>query len=438
MKSHPFLSVASVLALLIVLVVSFPEKSLVVATGHPGDSTRTTDFSPRPIGLGQLSGNDYAIHVYDSGAYAHDGVILPVLEVLEERYATEGREFTAEYWFKLPSGYDSNGKELFDHHIPSEEGFWTAFQDGQLWAGIDTAEGSVPEAIHIHTGSGFNDETWHHYALVREINNPSPDRLCLYLDGVGSCYTDGSKPGYAPVSADIRPLRNRDGDAENNAPLYAIGARTSGTDRIEAWIDELRLSDVARYRDSFTPPAAPFTLDPNTVMLFHFDEGFGNKTNGLSSTNGLNLEGTLVENFGWYGLGATPLDSGDPGDAAHLDEMWAIGRFSLTLALISPNGGELWLTGNQYQITWMPGISTTYVSLSYSTDRFTSISHTIVASMPNTGAYTWMTPFTPSTTTRVRVADVLSPTLHDDSDADFILTDSIYYNYLPVILKDGS
>jgi hypothetical protein len=443
MKSLSVLSVVTVLTLLIAFVIPLPGGDLsVVANAHPGnpfpavDDTPTTDFSPWPTNLQQSAGSDYAIHVYDRGAYADDGVILPVFEVLEECYAAEGREFTVEYWFKLPPGYDRDGVELFDHHQPSREGFWTAFQYGQLWAGIDAVAGDTgPGAIHIHTGSGFNDGNWHHYALVRDLS-ALPHRLCLYLDGVGTCYADGSKPEYAPVSADIRSPRNLDGDDANNLPLYAIGARVTGAGPIEAIIDELRVSDVARYRGDFTPPTVPFILDSNTVMLFHFDEGSGNETNGLSSTGGLNLEGALVKDFDDYFF--DPLDPADPTDAAHLEEMWTTGRFASTLTLVRPNGGEMWLTGSQYQITWWPGISTTHVSLSYSTDRFTSISHTIVASMPNTGVYIWTTPITPSNTTYVRVADVISPSIYDDSDARFILTDIIYYLYQPVILKNGS
>jgi hypothetical protein len=446
MKSYSFLTVAVTLALLTTFGLPVPGGNLsVVMDAYPdvpfpsADGALPVGFgsSPQPTNLSpSATGSGYAIHVYDSGEYADDGVILPVFEALEARYAAEDREFTVEYWFKLPPGYDSDGKELFDHHQPSREGFWTAFQNGQLWAGIDTEPDEDDTAIHIHTGSGFNDGEWHHYALVRDLN-ASPDRLCLYLDGVGTCYIDGSKPEWAPVAADIRSPDNRDGSDDYNLPNYAVGARVTGAGYIEAWIDELRISDVARYRNDFTPPTGPFTLDSHTVMLFHFDEGAGNKTYGLSSTGGLNLEGTLVKDFDDYFF--EPLDPNDPTDAAWLSKMWAGGRFDSVppaLTLTSPNGGELWLTGNQRQIRWTSTGTTTHVGLSYSTDGFTAISHTIVASTPNAGVYTWTTPITPSATTRVRVADAVNPAIYDDSDADFILADTVYLVYLPVILKN--
>jgi hypothetical protein len=378
---------------------------------------------------------DYAIHVRASGTYSDDGVIVPVFEAIEARYAAANREFTVEYWFKLPSGYDSNSKELFDHHIPSNEGFWTSFQNDHLWAGIDTEPGNDSTAIHIHTGSGFNNGEWHHYALVRDLSG-SPDCLCLYLDGVGKCYVDGSVSQWAHVYEDIRPSNNRDGDSDNNYPFYVIGARTSGAGEIEATIDELRISDVARYRGDFTPSSVPFVLDTNTVMVFHFDEGAGNVTYGRDSNNG-SIEGILVQDLGWYGIGATPLDPNDPADAAWLAQMWTDGRFGSTvssLTLTAPNGG-LWLTGSPYPVTWTSTGTTTHVSLSYSTDGFTAVNQTIVASTPNTGVYTWTTPVTPSKTIRVRVADADDPAVYDDSDANFVVADAIYFVYLPCIHK---
>jgi hypothetical protein len=360
----------------------------------------------------------HAIYVRDSGTFYEDGVVLPVFEDLEARYAAANQEFTVEYWFKLSPGYNSNGTELFDHHIPSEEGFWTAFQNGQLWAGIDTEPYNDSAAIHLQTGSGFNDGQWHHYALVRDLN-ASPDRLCLYLDGAGYCYADGSEPQWASVSSDIRPSNNRDGDPSNDYPLYVIGSRTSGGGSIEASIDELRISDVARYRSDFTSPTEPFTLDAHTVMLFHFDEGSGNTTYGYDSDNNP-IEGLLVKNVGWYGVDPAPLDPYDPTDAAWLNEMWVSGHFdpsspTPSLTLTAPQGGDTWTAGTQEQIEWFSIGDLGNVRLEYSTDSFAT-SHIIEDSTANDGTYTWTIPDDPSTNAVVKVSSTLTPTISDSSD----------------------
>jgi hypothetical protein len=371
-----------------------------------------------PLSKSSPRAQDHAIYVRASGTYPDDAVILPVMETLEARYAAAGKEFTIEYWFRMTPGYDPSG-ELFDHHVPSNEGFWTAFQNDQLWAGIDTEPDNDNTAIHIHTGSGFNDGEWHHYALVRDLST-SPHQLCLYLDGKGSCYTDGSKSEWASVAEDIRPARNRDGDEENNKPLYVIGARTNGGGEIEATIDELRISDVARYRTDFTPVPTPFSLDAHTVMLFHFDEGEGNLTQGRDSENNL-YEGVLVKTFDNYGLYMTPLDPDDPRDAAWLDEMWVAGRFGSTpstVTLLAPNGGESWTVGTQQEIRWSSSGNVGNLHLAYSTDDFTT-SHSITSATANDGVYTWTIPENPSTNVLVSVSSVITPSISDTSDAAF-------------------
>ena len=431
MKPLPVFVATTTLVLIVVLTAP------VVTNAHLDDSFLSASSMQIARSHQSATAGDHAIYVRESGTYPNDAVILPVLEALEARYAAANCEFTVEYWFKFRSGYTSNGKELFDHHIPSNEGFWTAFQDGQLWAGIDTEPEKDETAIHVQTGANLNDGKWHHYALVRDLD-ASPDRLCLYLDGVGTCYTDGSNSQWAHVYEDIRPSENQDGDANNNKPLYVIGSRTSGAGKIEAVIDELRISDVARYRSNFTPPGAPFGLDARTVMLFHFDEGAGNVTYGRDSNNN-SIEGVLVKTFDNYGRNKTLLDPGIPADADWLSQMWVSGRFGSTtpsLRLISPNGGELWLAGSQHQIKWNVDEAIASVDLHYSTGSFTSISRTIVASTSNSGAYLWTTPITPSKTIRVRVASASNPAIYDDSDASFILASVIYPAYLPAILKN--
>ncbi len=109
---------------------------------------------------------------------------------------------------------------------------------------------------------------------------------------------------------------------------------------------------------------------------------------------------------------------------------------SLTLTL--PNGGESWPTGSQRQIRWSTTGTVAHINLYYSTDNFGS-RRDIALNIANTNAYTWTTPITPSTSVKVRVESVISPTVYDESNANFTLyTPGTFdhFVYLPLVLKN--
>jgi len=63
----------------------------------------------------------------------------------------------------------------------------------------------------------------------------------------------------------------RTGDAmpSNNTSSIVFGSNW------QADIDEIRVSNIARYSSAYELPTTPFTTDANTMCLFHFDEGTG-------------------------------------------------------------------------------------------------------------------------------------------------------------------
>ena len=115
---------------------------------------------------------------------------------------------------------------------------------------------------------------WTHLAMVRNSGNWS-----LYLNG--SSIAISGLTNQAPLT----PSTDSYVGAANHANSYFNGA-----------IDEVRISKVARYTSNFTPPSTPFTTDPNTVALYHFDDGSGLTTSDASG-NGNTL--TLVSAPGW-------------------------------------------------------------------------------------------------------------------------------------------
>ena len=92
-----------------------------------------------------------------------------------------------------------------------------------------------------------------------------------------------------------------------------------------------------------------------------------------------------------------------------------------TLTLTVPNGGENWHVGTVQNITWSSTGSIANVRLEYSKDEFVSDVHTIVASTPNDGSYSWTVSNDPSITVRVRVSDASDSSINDVSDADWAI-----------------
>ena len=112
-----------------------------------------------------------------------------------------------------------------------------------------------------------SDEVWHHIAVVRRIDG----WMALFVDGRLEAQANGP-PG------DISYRDGRPTDFAND-PYLVLGAEKhdAGTEypSYSGWLDEVRLSTVVRYPDSFPRPAAPFEPDDHTAALWHFDEGGG-------------------------------------------------------------------------------------------------------------------------------------------------------------------
>lgn len=68
-------------------------------------------------------------------------------------------------------------------------------------------------------------------------------------------------------------------------------------------MDELRISKIARYTSDFTPEHR-FTTDPNTLALYHFDEGEGDK---LTDSSGNGHHGKIV-GAKWAKVETAPID----------------------------------------------------------------------------------------------------------------------------------
>ena len=97
-------------------------------------------------------------------------------------------------------------------------------------------------------------DTWYHVAVCRDASN----NLRMFIDGseLGSTTADYTHD----ISAGSEQLR--------------VGSAYDGYYDFSGWIDELRISSIARYTSNFTPPTTPLhpaEVDEDCVLLLHLD-----------------------------------------------------------------------------------------------------------------------------------------------------------------------
>lgn len=97
--------------------------------------------------------------------------------------------------------------------------------------------------------------TWVNFALVRNSGNTR-----MYVNGTqsGSTYVDS-----------VNYIVNR----------FILGSDdyTVGGTPLNGYIDELRISNVARYTGNYTVATQPFIDDANTLILYHCDQANGSR-----------------------------------------------------------------------------------------------------------------------------------------------------------------
>ncbi|MCS6825246.1 MAG: LamG domain-containing protein [Caldilinea sp.] len=249
----------------------------------------------------------YALRFYGSGVRAPglDRVFIPI--DAPERPADIGAtDFTIEFWMRALAGENNGvarcdendgwiyGNVIFDRDIfgAGDYGdFGISLGDGRLVFGVSVGSGGTT----VCSSGRVDDGAWRHIAAVRTLSGA----LRLYVDGqlVGSAQSVGGNAGYRNGR-----LTNYPAD-----PFIVLGAEKHDAGAqypsFSGWLDELRLSNIARYSTAFSRPTAPFISDADTMALYHFDEGPAGPCMGtvfdVSGANG-------GPSNGWCAYGGSP------------------------------------------------------------------------------------------------------------------------------------
>jgi hypothetical protein len=129
------------------------------------------------------------------------------------------------------------------------------------------------------------------------------------------------------------------------------------------------------------------------------------------------------------------LKSNDTSDAA-----FTIPPPPISVSVVSPNGGEVWLVNTQHEIIWTSsgGAGKRYATIEYSTDNGATWK-VIASAIPDSGKYTWTIPKDPSTRAvmKIIVNDSYTPPQKVEDVSDSVFTIDIPKPSITLISPNG-
>jgi hypothetical protein len=239
------------------------------------------------LALAGAQGSGYSLRFFGSGVDDVDRVKIRI--DAPARPADVGGDFTLEWWMKARPGDNAQetcsegndnwiyGNIIFDRDIygAGEYGDWgvSLFRSGLAFGVYGQGIGAG-----LCGSTDLADGAWHHVAVTRRASN---GRMRLFVDG----RLEVNAQMFGPTG-DVSYQDGRETMYQNSDPFLVIGAEKHDAGpaypSYSGWIDEVRLSKVVRYAADFTPPTGPFMPDPDTVALYHFDEGQGDRARDSS------------------------------------------------------------------------------------------------------------------------------------------------------------
>lgn len=212
--------------------------------------------------VGDATPSSSLVKIGNSSIYSTDtdGAGLTV-DASDASWDSGTNNFTWEAWIRtvdktktqeIISFYGSGGGELGENTLMRIHG-------SSIKAKIGGQELVATETI--------NNNTWHHICFERT----SATQFYLYVDGVGTASSGFSSHSIATNSVTIANHKVDGGD---------------NTENFDGYIDEVRISNVARYNGTnFTPSTTAFTSDSDTQLLIHSNESSESTTFTDSSSN---------------------------------------------------------------------------------------------------------------------------------------------------------
>ena len=215
-------------------------------------------------------------------------------------------DFTIEFWFRpiVLDGIDI----IWDQRPNGSQGIQPTIYTTNSQLFYYTAAGNRITCGNLTTN------TWQHIALSR---SGTSTRMFINGTQTGSTYTDTNN--YVSSSQGVWI----------GADQYFGGNNSVGN------IDEIRISNSARYNANFTPSTTPFVNDANTLLLIHANgtdaSTFFEDDNGIRAQKGITAFGNAqVDTAQSYFGGASALFDGS-GDYLLVNDNFSFGTDNYTI-----------------------------------------------------------------------------------------------------------
>ena len=170
-------------------------------------------------------------------------------------------DFTVECFIYHAAAQDAyDGIITFNSGNQSSFGFGLGYNANAKLSWLSSL-GNVTNVVTASTVPA--NDAWHHIAVVRASGVTT-----LYVNGTAA---DSAADTYCYAA----------GEYDGDGIAGAIGRYYPSVDEkyFLGYIDEVRISRIARYTANFTPTSSAFTTDNRTSALYHF-EGANNATSG--------------------------------------------------------------------------------------------------------------------------------------------------------------
>lgn len=176
-------------------------------------------------------------------------------------------DFTIDFWF-FWSSYNTTYPRILGQ-FADDDNHWNIYVNTSNQIGVQWYANGVAQIDKGSEIDVISTERWYHIAVVR-----SGTSLLLFIDGVWHAWTaSGPEIGTNSLADIAAPLFIGKHHAGGN-PTYFAG-----------YIDELRISNTARWTQNFTPPDSEYSSDEHTKLLLHANMNY--KPNDAIVQNGI-------------------------------------------------------------------------------------------------------------------------------------------------------